>query len=242
MATAAARQQGCSTEWAGSSRLQHDLAAGCVRAVMASTQQPAGLPTAVRGASPPCNRICLHHPSALAPTFLSAVASSDRVKLATALVDSCVPLRSAYSRTLAMMYSEKFTRSPASPEMANRRCESTGTSLSSSCFIVTIDCTALVSEQTMTKSRPRMPHRKSWAGGKQGSDTAGFGHAGVCYGSPSATAEPSRLHLGGPAGVLLLQTQCCIDGAACNPPKSSKTDRSLDRPHHGRCCALLSAP
>ena len=68
--------------------------------------------------------------------FLRAVASSPRVKLATALVLRLASLRSAYSRTLAMMYSEKLTRSPASPLSANSLWLSTSTSLSSSVFTV----------------------------------------------------------------------------------------------------------
>jgi hypothetical protein len=60
-----------------------------------------------------------------------------------------------------MMYSLKLTRSPASPLSAKSLCESTGTSLSSSSFMRTTDCTAEVSLHTITKSLPRMPHRKS---------------------------------------------------------------------------------
>ena len=48
-------------------------------------------------------------------TFRSAVASSFRVKFATAGVLSGKSLRSAYSRTFAMINSEKCTRSPGSP-------------------------------------------------------------------------------------------------------------------------------
>lgn len=50
-------------------------------------------------------------------TFLSAVASSERVKLAMACVLSSLSWRSAYSRTLAMMKSENCTLSPGSPAL-----------------------------------------------------------------------------------------------------------------------------
>lgn len=90
------------------------------------------------------------------------MASSPRVKFATALVLSCIPLRSAYNLTLAMMYSEKLTRSPASPLVAKSLWLSMGTSLSSSCFMVMMLCTAEVSLQTSTKSFPRIPAQQNY--------------------------------------------------------------------------------
>ena len=73
----------------------------------------------------PCLHSLAHPPTTPAPTFLSAVASSLRVKFATAFVDSCAPLRSAYSRTLAEMYSTKLTRSPACRQGGVRRGQET---------------------------------------------------------------------------------------------------------------------